>query len=71
VTTSEWETAEPVGRSAIIYRLARLESRLDALSDKLRANGREYDGLQDAYRLALSEHERLTTKLHVLDEMPA
>lgn len=63
----EHEYVQAVGRDAIEERLHRLGMRLDTLNDELAANQREYDELQRAYRIALAEHDQLTSKLRTLD----
>jgi hypothetical protein len=64
---TEHEFTEAVGRENIIRRLGGLDVRLDGLAAELAANQREYDELQRAYRLALAEHEQLTSKLRAHD----
>lgn len=63
----EREFTEAVGRDTILRRLGGLQARLDGLTAELAANQREYDELQRAYRIALAEHEQLTTKLRAYD----
>jgi hypothetical protein len=61
------EHAQPVGAFAVAERLRKVEARLASLSDELAANQREYEGLRDAYHVALSEHESLRAKLDILE----
>ena len=63
----EHEFIEAVGRDAIVRRLDRLATRIVGLIGELEANRREYEEVQRAYRVALAEHEHLTTKLRALD----
>jgi hypothetical protein len=59
--------AERVGPAAIEARLFDIEVLIEAVDEQIDAAVREFDALQDRRHVLVSEHQRLVSKLNLLE----